>query len=173
MVLTIEGVAPAPIPGPFHLYSFMTGAPGERDWLVRQSALPWWSADGIRLAFCRPLSSALLVLDHALAGRHPLLYHVHSMLWYVLAALAAARLFRRLLPEREAALAALLFAVSPAHWMLAAWPSARHVAISGAFVVVALLLHIEAREQPEGRSRWRSVAAFACAVFALCGGETA
>jgi len=173
MVLTIEGVEPAPIPGPFHLYSFMTGAPGERDWLVGRSALPWWSVDGIRLSFLRPLSSVLLVLDHALAGRHALPYHLHSMLWYLFAVLAAALLFRRLLPDREAALAALLFAASPAHWMIAAWPSARHVAISGALVIVALLLHLEAREQGEARSRKLSLASLACAALALCGGETA
>ncbi|MEI9947836.1 MAG: hypothetical protein WDO74_02380 [Pseudomonadota bacterium] len=173
MVLTIEGVAPAPIPGPFHLYSFMTGAPGERDALVRQSALPWWSVDGIRLSFFRPLSSALLVLDHALAGRQPLLYHVHSIAWYLLAVLVAALLFRRLLPEREAALAGLLFAVSPAHWMLAAWPSARHVAISGALSIIALILHLGARKRSEVGSPWLHLAALACAVFALCGGETA
>jgi hypothetical protein len=175
LVLTIEGVEPPPIPGPFHLYSFMTGAPGERDALVRQSALPWWSADGIRLSFFRPLSSALFVLDHALAGRHPLPYHLHSIAWYVLAVLAAALLFRRLLPAREAALAALLFAVSPAHWMLAAWPSARHAAISGALAIIALLLHVELREDSEPGSRrlWLKGACFASGALALCGGETA
>ena len=173
MVLTIEGIEPAPIPGPFHLYSFMTGAPGERDWLVRESVLPWWAVDGIRLSFFRPLSSALLVLDHAIAGRHPLFYHLHSVTWYLLAVLAAALLFRRLLPEREAALAALLFAVSPAHWMLAAWPSSRHVAISGALGIIALMLHLEAREQGESRARRLSVASLACAALALSGGETA
>ncbi len=62
---------------------------------MRQSALPWWAVDGIRLSFFRPLSSALLVLDHAIAGRHPLPYHLHSIAWYVLAALAAALFFRR------------------------------------------------------------------------------
>ena len=174
MVLTIEGVAPAAIPGPFHLYSFMTGAPGERDSLVRQSALPWWTVDGIRLSFFRPLSSALLVLDHAVAGRHPLFYHLHSITWYVLAVLAAALLFRRLLPEREASLAALLFAASPAHWMLAAWPSARHVAISGGLAIIALLLHLDARKQREAGSRGRSLtcASLLCAALSLCGGET-
>ena len=172
LVSTIEGGAFAPIPGRFHLYSFMTGAPGERDWLVQQGALPWWTVDGIRISFFRPLSSVLLVLDHAIAGRHPLFYHVHSLAWYVLAVLGAALLFRRLLPERAAALAAMLFAVSPAHWMLAAWPSARHEAISGALVIFALLLHLEAREQIERRARWLSVAALACAALALCGGET-
>jgi hypothetical protein len=173
MVLAIEGVAPAPVPGPFHLYSFMTGATGERDWLVKLSALPWWAVDGIRLSFLRPLSSVLLILDHALAGRHPLFYHLHSMAWYASAALSAALLFRRLLPEREAALASLLFVVAPAHWMLAAWPSSRHIAISGVFSVVALLLHVEARERGVGGRRALAAASFGCAVLALCGGETA
>jgi len=172
MVLAVEGIAPTPIPGSFHLYSFMTGAPGERDQLVRESAIPWWSVDGIRLSFCRPLSSALLTLDYAVAGRNPLFYHVHSIAWYVLASLAAAMLFRRLLPERAAALAALLFAVSPAHWMAAAWPSARHVAISGVFSAIALLLYVEARERADADARKHLLGSFGCAALALCGGET-
>jgi hypothetical protein len=171
MVLALDGIAPPVIPGPFQLYTFMSGAPGERDALVRDSQLPWWTVDGIRLAFCRPLSSALLAVDHALAGRNPLLYHVHSLAWYVAAVVAAGALLRRLLPECEAATAAVLFAIAPAHWMLASWPSARHVAISGAFSSAALLLHLRARTRPEG-SRLLSPLAFVCATLALAGGET-
>jgi hypothetical protein len=62
MVLSMEGIAPPPIPGPFHLYTFMSGAPGERDRMVSESEIPWWSMNGIRIAFFRPLSSALLTL---------------------------------------------------------------------------------------------------------------
>ena len=171
MVLSMEGVAPLPIPGPFHLYTFMTGAPGERDRLVALSEIPWWSGNGIRISFFRPLASALLTLDHAVAGRHPLFYHLHSVAWYVAAALSAALLFRLSFPEREAALAALLFVVAPAHWMLAAWPSARHVAISGTFTIWALILHIEARQR--GHAPLLALGAIACAAVALAGGETA
>jgi len=162
---------PPPIPGPFHLYTFMSGAPGERDRMVAESEIPWWSASGIRLSFFRPLSSALLTLDHAVAGRRPLFYHLHSMAWYVAAALAAASLFRRLFAEREAALAALLFVVAPAHWMLAAWPSARHVAISGTFAILALIAHLEARKRD--RAPLLTAAACALAALALAAGETA
>lgn len=172
MVLALEGVAPPMIPGPFHLYSFMTGAPGERAALVRDSQVPWWTVDGIRLAFCRPLSSALLALDHALAGRNPLPYHVHSLAWYAAAVVAAGALFRRLLPEREAATAAVVFAIAPAHWMLASWPSARHVAISGALGIAALLVHLEARTRREGTRTW-PLFALPLGAFALAGGETA
>ncbi|WP_394841870.1 hypothetical protein LZC95_32945 [Pendulispora brunnea] len=163
MVLRLDGTAPAPVPGPFYLYTFATGEAGQRHLLVENAGLPWWTFDGLRLSFFRPLSSALFALDHAIAGRNPLSYHLHSMAWYVVAVLAAGTLLRRLLPEREAALAAILFAMAPAHWMLAAWPSARHVAISGVLAMAAVALHL----------RGRTLAAIACAALGLAAGETA
>jgi hypothetical protein len=173
MVLRLEGAADFPMPDPFHLYSFASGRPSERHLLVDRGVFPWWTTNGLRLSFFRPLSSALFTLDHALAGRRPLLYHVSSLAWYAAAVAAAALLLRRLLPEREAALAALLFAVSPAHWMLGSWPSARHVAVSGTFAIAAILLHLRAREQRAARPWLVSLGALACAVLALAGGETA
>jgi len=126
------------------------------------------TSDGLKLSFFRPLSSALFALDHAIAGRRPLPYHLQSLAWYVAAALSAVRLFRRLLPEREAALAALLFVVSPAHWMLAAWPSARHVAVSGFFAIHALSFHLAAREGPSPRCRFDGLGALGCAALLSC-----
>jgi hypothetical protein len=169
MVLRLEGTAPSPVPGPFSLYTFASGAADQRARFVEHGGFPWWTSDGLRLAFFRPLSSALFALDHALAGRHPLPYHLHSLAWYVLAVIAAALLFRRLLPEREAMIAALLFAVAPAHWMLAAWPSARHVAVSGAFGLASIGLYPRARDRDGARP---SPAALACAAASLAGGET-
>jgi hypothetical protein len=173
MVLRLEGLAPGPAPGPFHLYTFASGDARQRHDLVEHGPLPWWTSDGLKLSFLRPLSSGLFALDHALWGRHPLPYHLHSMAWYVVAVIAATLLLRRLLPEREAAAAGLLFAVSPAHWMLAAWPSARHVAISGTFAIAALALHLRARERTGLRAPLTSLAGLVCAVVALAGGETA
>ena len=43
---------------------------------------PYFAAPGLVLHFLRPLSSALMALDHALFGRRPLPYHVHTLLWY-------------------------------------------------------------------------------------------
>ncbi|HXX68595.1 MAG TPA: hypothetical protein VEK07_15510 [Polyangiaceae bacterium] len=168
LVLQLEGAAPAPVPGPFGLYTFTSGA-DFRARFVDHGDFPWWTASDLRLALFRPLSSALFALDHAAAGRHPLAYHLHSMVWYGVAVLAAARLFRRLLPEREAALASLLFAVAPAHWMVAAWPSARHIAISGTFALLAIDLHLRWRASGDERARW---GALALATAALLGGET-
>lgn len=172
MVLRLEGAGGSPVWSPFELYTFASGKTNQLQQLADHGPLPWWTSDGLLLSFFRPLSSALFALDHALAGRHPLLYHVHSMAWYAAAVAAAALLFRRLLPEREAALAALLFAVAPAHWMLAAWPSARHVAVSGVFALAAIALHLRSREQASG-ARLAALAALTCAALSLAGGETA
>src|SRR4051812_29984154 len=145
-VLRLEGAVPAPIPGPFHLYTFMSGAPNQ--------PLPgmWWALPSIKMSLFRPLTSALFAVDHAIAGHHAALYHVHSMLWYAAAVAAAAALLRRLLPEREAALGTLIFAITPGHWMAAAWPAARHVAIAGALGFTAIGLHIRAREKDDPRA---------------------
>jgi hypothetical protein len=172
MVLRLEGLAPVGA-GPFDLYTFVPGVPGQHHAFVDHGPLPWWTSDDLRLSFFRPLSSGLFALDHALWGRHPLPYHLHSIAWYLAAVVAAAILLRRLLPEREASAAALLFALSPAHWMLAAWPSARHVAISGTFAMAALALHLRARERPGPPALGAAVGALACAAAALAGGETA
>ncbi len=51
MVLRFDGVVPSPIPGPFHAYTFASGAPGERHALVDHGPLPWWTFDGLRLSF--------------------------------------------------------------------------------------------------------------------------
>lgn len=170
-VLRLDGVVPTPARGPFNLYTFASGAPDQRAKFVDHGFLPWWTVDGLRLSFCRPLSSLLFALDHAVAGHHPLLYHLHSIAWYVLAVLVAARLFKRLLPEREGALATLLFAAAPAHWMLAAWPSSRHVAISGVFALAAIYFHLAL---PRPSRNWRaSIPGLVCALMALAGGETA
>jgi hypothetical protein len=170
MVLRLEGSAPAPIPGPFHLYTFVSGAPEERHILVEHGPLPWWTSERLRISFFRPLSSALFAADQRIAGRRPLLYHLHTIAWYVAAVLAAGALLRRLLPPREAAAAALLFAASPAHWVIAAWPSARHVAVSGTFAFLAIALHLRGREREDLRAR---IGALLCAALALAGGETA
>jgi cytochrome c oxidase subunit 3 len=63
-----------------------------------------------------------------------------------------------------------LFAIAPAHFMLAAWPSARHVAISGTFAILALVFHIDWRTGHAGR--FRIALSAVCAVLALAAGET-
>ncbi len=167
-VLRLEGVITLATRSPLGLYTFATGAADQHAALIESGAFPWWTLPELRLAFFRPLSSALFALDHAIAGRHALLYHVHSIAWYVAAVVAVAALARRLLPERVAAAATLLFAIAPVHWMAAAWPSARHVTIAGTFAFVAVGLHVRGRTEDD--VKWK-IAALAVGVLALLGSE--
>lgn len=155
-VARLEHALPSPRPGPLWLYTLSTGGP--------ENLTPyWWTAPELRIAFFRPLASGLFALDHALFGRAPLPYHVHSIAWFLAAVLMAGLLLRRLLSPRAGALATLLFAVSPLHSMVASWPAARHVAISATLGFVALLLHVRARET----KRAPAAAALAMAVALL------
>jgi len=163
-VLRLEGAIDTGTKGPFSLYTFATGDAAQHQLLVEKGAFPWWTHPELKLVFFRPLSSALFALDHAIAGRRAWPYHVQSIAWYVAAVVAASILARRLLPERVAAAATLLFAIAPAHWMAACWPSARHVAIAGAFGFAAVAMHVRARER--GATPWAAIAAAAVALLA-------
>ena len=98
----IEGTYPV-ARSPFDLYNFVGDA--DRKILLDRGLLPWWSHPRITVRFFRPLSSALLYADHRLFGLHPLLFHLHSFLWWAVAALGARALYRR---APRAAWAALL-----------------------------------------------------------------
>jgi hypothetical protein len=169
-VVRLEGAVPLEKRSPLALYTFAYGDAGQRARVIDRGTFPWWTLPDLRLAFFRPLASALFALDHAVAGRHALPYHVQSIAWYVAAVLAAAALARRILPERVAAAATLLFAIAPVHWMAAAWPSARHVAIGGAFGLAAVARHVRARTKADARS---TLAALACGALALLASESA
>src|SRR5690349_21702579 len=67
----LEGRTPAPLRW-WELFTFAPGDPARRELFVAGGVLPWWSAPDLKLAFWRPLSSALVVLDHTLFGRRAL-----------------------------------------------------------------------------------------------------
>src|SRR3954452_164216 len=119
-VAALEGGAPAPLRW-WELFTFAPSDPARHELFVAGGVLPWWSAPGLKLVFWRALSSALVVLDHALWGRQALGWHLHSLLWWMASLLAVARLFRRRLPPALALLALFLFTIDPAHWMAIAW----------------------------------------------------
>jgi len=148
-VARLEGLLPAPRPGPLSLYTLATGG-------AENEGPFWWTSPNLRMSLLRPLASALFAADHAVWGRSALPYHLHSFAWFVAAVLVVSRLQRRLLPEREAALATLIFAVAPVHAMAVNWPAARHVLIAGTFAFGAVLFHLRAREQE--RPPWAALA---------------
>ena len=83
-LLAVEG-STSPFKGVFSKYDefvFSDGDPQHVRALVERGGLPWWSHPRLKIAFFRPLSSALMVMDHALFGRGTFGPHLHSALWY-------------------------------------------------------------------------------------------
>jgi len=149
-------------PAWWDLYRF---TPVSRDALRAQIAeghFPWWTAPDFHVHLLRPLSSALLALDHAVFGRHALGWHLHSWLWYAALLAAAGAWFRSILPATTAALALLLFALSDANVFPFAWLSARYGLQAATCVALGTTAHVRAR-----RDGWRPGTWLAPIVLAL------
>lgn len=132
-------------PPPHDLFRFVPGDPAGNQLRIRTGRLPWWAAPDLRIHFLRPLTGLAFAADDRLFGANPLGYHVVSLAWYAALLIAAAALFRRVLPAAAATLAVAVLGLSAAHVDAYAWISARHVAIAGALSAAALALHVSRR----------------------------
>ena len=164
----VEGTFPAPR-GPLNLYDFVDD--GDRSALVDRGLLPWWSHPQLKIRFFRPLSSALLWLDHRVFAHHPLPMHLHSLAWWVAAVLAARALYKQLLSPRITLMATAIFALAPCHALPLAWLANRETLLSLTFG--ALALAAQARWRVDRRPRDGVIAAALFAVALLGGGEYA
>jgi hypothetical protein len=163
--------APGPLPNTsYDLYRYVDGNPDTLQQLVTRGVYPWWTLPELRLAFWRPLSSALAVVDHRLFGMSPTGYQAHSILWYLAAVAVAGLLYRRLLPGLAAGLAVLLFALDDAHAVPVGWISNRNALVSAVPAMLGLWMHLEWRER--GRI-WALPLSIAGLALGLAGGEGA
>jgi len=154
-----NGVFPAPR-GPLDFYDFVNAH--DRATLLERGVLPWWTDPALEIRFFRPLSSLLLYADHTSFGAHPLLLHVHSFLWWMLAVLAVRSLFSRFFSPRITLLGTAIFALAPCHALPLAWLANREAIVSLAFGLSGLARYEDFRE-----SRSRSAGALAGVLFAL------
>jgi hypothetical protein len=159
-----------PLGSPFDLFRFAGGdAEGMRR-IVQEGPYPWWTLPELKIAFWRPLSSALAVLDHRLFGREALGYHLHSLAWYLGLVAVFGALLRRLLPGALGVLALFLFAVDDAHLLPVGWIANRNALVSTTLALVGLWLHLEWRE---ARRPWAPPFSLAVLAVSLTAGETA
>lgn len=154
--------------GPLDLYAFVPRDPAALEGLRQQGVVPFFAAPGLRIAFLRPLSSALMWLDFTLFGRWPLPYHVHTLLWFAGLLLVTAALLRRTLPPALALLALLLFCLDDAHSMAAGWIAARNATVSCVLVFLSFAAHLRWRTEA-----WRPGAVLApvALLLGLAAGE--
>lgn len=157
--------------GPFDLYDFVDD--GDRAALASRGLLPWWSHPKLTIRFFRPLSSALLWLDHRVFSHGALPMHLHSVAWWAAAVLAARALFRRFFSERVAFLATACFALSPCHALPLSWVANRETLIALTFGGLALVHHFRARLSPAEGTKHAALAFVFFALALLGGGEYA
>jgi hypothetical protein len=164
----VEGTYPV-ARSPFNLYDFVDD--DSRGPLVDRGLLPWWTHPHLTLRFLRPLSSALLWMDHRAFSHAALPMHLHSLGWWVLAVLAVRALYERLFSPRVTVLATAVFALAPCHALPLAWLANRETLVS--LVLGALALGALARWRDDRRARDGLVAGGLFALTLLAGGEYA
>jgi len=165
----VEGTFPGRR-GIFNLYDFVDD--GDRAALMERGLLPWWTDETLTIRFFRPLSSALLFLDHRVFSHAALPMHLHSLLWWALAVLATRRLFRNTFEaSRPTMLATAIFALAPCHALPLAWIANRETLVSLTFGALGLAAH--ARWIESFRLRDAAIAAAFFALALLGGGEYA
>lgn len=161
---------PTPARG-LDLFSFTPKEAGGLEPFIRSGPFPWWTHPELRVRFFRPLSSALLHLDHALFPEQPLPAHVHSLLWNLAFVAVGLLLLRRLVPAGPAQLLAmLLFAAAASRWMAGTWLANRNALVAGTFVLAGFWAHLRWRQDG-----WRPGAALSLLGYAvgLTGAEVA
>ncbi len=154
--------------GPAGLFAFFHRDPGYLRLLREAGAVPWWTADGLRLDFLRPLSSLTHWIDFSLWPGSPALMHLHSLAWLSLMVLLAGAIYRQVMaPLWTAGLACLVFALDDAHGQAAGWIASRNTIVAAAFGFLALGLHLR------WRRGWRPgvVLAPGAYLLALLAGE--
>jgi len=144
-------------------HTFVAVAPEENLRPLRDyGALPWWTYDGFRVAFWRPVASFTQWLDYRLFPQSPSLMHLHSILWFGAAMLGIALLYRRIAtvelagsssavaPAVLAGLAGLMYLLDDNGYFPSLWIANRNLLISLFLASLALLAHDRWR-----RLHWR------------------
>jgi len=168
----VEGTFPVPR-SPFNLYDFVDDV--SRPLLTERGLLPWWSDPRLTIRFFRPLSSALLWLEHRVFDHAALPMHVHSLLWWGAAVLAVRALYKLFFSSRVTWFATVIFALAPCHALPLAWVANRETLVSLVFGAMALPLQARWREERRVADGLLASLLFALALggggeYALCFG---
>lgn len=152
------------------LYDFGGRTAEDRQRLRDVGWFAWWSSPELELAMFRPLSSALVSVDHAVARRSPWLRHIHSAVFLGLLLSGAAALLRTVLPLRAALLGLVVLAADPSLSVPLSWLANRGALVAGAFGVWAMYAYVRWRRSSQ---RWAGLAAACGFGLAVSAAESA
>ncbi len=119
--------------------------------LKAYGSLPWWTYEGYRVAFWRPVAALTYWLDYRLFPNSTALMHVHSILWFGAVVFVLAILYRRFIGTAWiASLAALLFLLDDGSFFPTMWLANRNLPICLLFSLLTLIVYDRWR-----REQWR------------------
>ncbi|UCH97774.1 MAG: hypothetical protein JSV88_13225 [Candidatus Aminicenantes bacterium] len=166
----LEGVSPCTWLGPMDIYTLADGDPVHMRTLKDSGAFQWFWSPQFKAKFFRPLSSLLLLLDHAIFGLNPIGYSLHNILWFASLIIAAGFLMQRAVPGRISTMAVVIFSISGIHWYVVYWTAARHIIVAASIGLWSLLAYTKWREQGWKKGRFISILGI---LFSLLAGEAA
>ena len=151
---------------PLDLFNFVDGSPEDVRALQRYGSVPWWAQPNAQINFMRPLSSAMIHFDRMAFGDNLVLYHAHSLFWWVVLICSVALLLRSLrIPPSLAALAVFIFSATPGHHFTVTWLANRGAFVSLCFGVMGLYFHLRWRRQGQSSALPWSVFFFCLALL--------
>lgn len=121
------------------------------------------------VGYYRPVVFLTFILNHALGGLRPLVYHLTNILLHGWNTLLVFWLIARLFDRRTAALAAALFAVHPIHAESVAFIAGRSDLLCACFLLLSVLaLARSFDEQTQVRLLWSIASPLAYVLALLC-----
>jgi hypothetical protein len=166
----LEGVSSSTWLGPMDVYTLADGDPVHMRTLKDSGAFQWFWNPEFKAKFFRPLSSVLLIVDHAIFGLNPIGYSIHNLLWFAALIIAAGFLMQRAVPGRISSLTIVIFSISGIHWYVVYWTAARHIIVAASIGLWSLLAYTKWREQGWKKGRIISIIGI---LLSLLAGEAA
>ncbi|MCK5791520.1 MULTISPECIES: hypothetical protein [unclassified Ketobacter] len=150
----------------FGLFSWVDATPHRTQVLMDLGVIPWWTYEGFRYQFWRPLAELSHWLDHALWRDVALLMHVHSLVWYLGLGAGLYRLYCRTGMQPLAAIAGLaLFMWDSSHGLTLSWIANRNAIMAALFGVLCLLAYLDWRQSGGGKALVLSLFWLLCSLF--------
>lgn len=131
----------------FGLFSWIDGEPARNKALMDLGVLPWWTYEGMRYQFWRPLSELSHWLDHQIWRDYPWLMHLHSLILYLALGYVIYRWFQQCRMTTRATLLALaVYMLDATHGLTIGWLANRNAILATLFGVVCLMQYQRWRE---------------------------
>lgn len=120
--------------------------------------------DGI---FYRPLLTITFIIDAAIGGKEPMMYHVTNLILHILCVLLLFQLLKRLnISSKKSFFFSLIFAVHPVLVQAVAWIPGRNDTLLTLFILLSINFYVKYLAAEKISQKYLSI--FFLAIFYLC-----